>query len=71
MPRSPNGWIPCILFNAYVQLDVYFNQLCLYFNNRPSTETHKEKLFFSTSAKNTADTLHDSSGVTALFILFT
>lgn len=33
-------------------------------------KTHKERLFFYLS-KNTADTLHDPSGVTALFILST
>lgn len=33
-------------------------------------KTHKERLFFYLS-KNTADTLHDPSGVSALFVLFT
>lgn len=32
-------------------------------------KTHKERLFFYLS-KNTADTLHDPSGVTALLVLF-
>lgn len=33
-------------------------------------KTHKERLFFNLS-KNIADTLHDPSGATALFVLFT
>lgn len=46
MPRSPHGWIPYTLFNAYVQSHADFNQLCLYFNNRASTENTSRKTIF-------------------------
>lgn len=45
------GWIPYVLFNVYVPLHIFFDQVYLYFNNRPRPKNTLQKGYFSTSAK--------------------